>query len=139
MPELGSEAEPTRLLLVMHNSDETKALSDSLKQRMPDLHVDQAEGVVSGLAHLFESPPDILIIDAVMPGIDATVICRELGNLAIASRLRVIVVRPTSMAEHDEAIREAGAWTILDAPVSLDDVCENLSLTNGEVPRTKAS
>jgi CheY-like chemotaxis protein len=88
---------------------------------------------------LFETPPDILLIDATMPGIDAKVICRELGNLAIASRLRVIVVRPATMAEHDEAIREAGAWTILDAPVSLEDICENLSLSNGDVPRIKAS
>ena len=44
MPDLGSDAEPTRLLLVMRNSEETKGLNDSLKQRMPELRVDQAEG-----------------------------------------------------------------------------------------------
>ena len=64
---------------------------------------------------------------------------RELGGLAIASRLRVIVVRPSSMAEHDEAMREAGAWTILDAPINVDEICESLTLNNGEIARTKAS
>jgi DNA-binding response OmpR family regulator len=139
MPELGSEAEPMRLLLVMHNTSETKVLSEGLKQRMPELRVDQAEGVVSGLAHVFESPPDILLIDSTMPGIDASVLCRELGNLAIASRLRVIVVRPLTAADHDDSVREAGAWSILDAPASLDDVCESITINNGDLSRTKAS
>jgi DNA-binding response OmpR family regulator len=138
MPELGSEAEPTRLLLVMHNTPETKILCEGLKQRMPELRVDQVEGVVSGLAHVFESPPDILLIDSTMPGIDASVLCRELGSLAIASRLRVIVVRPKAAANQDDSIREAGAWSILDAPASLDDVCESITLNNGDLSRTKA-
>lgn len=139
MPELGADATPTRLLLVMHATAESKQITEVLKQRLPELHIDQAEGVVSGLAQLFESPPDILLIDAAMPGIDATVICRELGALAIASRLRVIVVRPPSMSSHDEALRSAGAWTILDAPITVDEICESVSVGNYELSRIKAS
>jgi len=139
MPELGTDTEPARLLLVLRTGGETKQLTDALKQRMPELRVDHADGVVSGLAHLFESSPDILVIDATMPGIDATVLCRELGSLSISSRLRVIVVRPAVMAGMDEAMREAGAWTILDAPVSAEEICESLLVGNYELARTKAS
>jgi PleD family two-component response regulator len=139
MPELGSDAEPTRLLLVMRSTDEAKSLMEALKLRMPELRVDQAEGVVSGLAHLFESPPDILLIDATMPGIDATVLCRELGGLAVSSRLRVIVGRPTSMSTLDDAMREAGAWSVLDSPITADEICDSLALGNYDLARTKAS
>jgi DNA-binding response OmpR family regulator len=139
MPELGSDTEPTRVLLVVRNTPENQSLSDGLKRRMPELLVDQAEGVVSGLAHLFETPPDILLIDATIPGIDATVFCRELNALSIASRLRVIVVRPRSMAEHDSAIKESGVSTILDAPINIEEIYESILPNSNEAMRNKAS
>jgi DNA-binding response OmpR family regulator len=139
MPELGSDAEPTRLLLVMRASDEVRALIEALKVRQPELRVDLAEGVVSGLAHLFESPPDILLIDATMPGIDASVICRELSGLSISSRFRVMVGRPRNLQEMDGAFRDAGASAIMDTPVAVDEVCENLAHGSFDVTRIKAS
>jgi len=36
-------------------------------------------------------------------------------------------------------MREAGAWTILDAPVSAEEICESLLVGNYEPARTKAS
>jgi excisionase family DNA binding protein len=139
MPELGSDAEPTRLLLVMRPSDEVKVLIEALKVRHPELRVDLAEGVVSGLAHLFESPPDILLIDATMPGIDAAVICRELSSLSISSRFRVIVGRPRNLQDMDVAIRESGASAILDTPITAEEICDNLALGSFDVARIKAS
>jgi excisionase family DNA binding protein len=139
MPELGSDAEPTKLLLLMPASPDSKQLIESLKQRLPDLRVDHAEGVVSGLAHLLEAPPDVLLIDATMPGVDAAVICRELASLSVASRLRVIVVRPPPMSSGDEGLREAGVWTILDAPVATDEVFDSLAVGNLDATRPKAS
>jgi DNA-binding NtrC family response regulator len=139
MPELGAESEPMRLLLVVRPTPEGKELREALGQRMPELRVDQAEGVYSGLAHLFESPPDVLVIDASLPGVDVTVLRRELSGMVVGSKLRVIVIRPVDMASLDDSIREAGAWSVLDAPVTADDVCESLSLGNLDVTRTKAS
>src|SRR5512133_2858709 len=110
MPELGAESEPMRLLLVVRPIPEGKELREALGQRMPDLRVDQAEGVYSGLAHLFESPPDVLVIDASLPGVDVTVLRRELSGMVVGSKLRVIVIRPVDMASLDDSIREAGAW-----------------------------
>lgn len=139
MPELGTESEPMRLLLVVRPAPESQELRVAIGQRMPDLRIDQADGVYSGLAHLFESPPDVLVIDASMPGIDVTVLCRELRTLAAGSKLRVIVIRPLDMASLDDNMREAGAWAVLNAPVTAEDVCESLSVGHLDGSRTKAS
>jgi excisionase family DNA binding protein len=139
MPELAPETEPFRLLIALRTSEEARRLADVLRTSYPDLRVDVTEGVVEMLAHLFDSPPDGLLVDATLAGIDIHVLCRELGNCSISSRVRVVVVRPQSMLALDELLREVGVWAVLDNPVSQEKIADCLSLGNAELARSNAS
>jgi len=139
MPELAPEAEPFRLLIALRSTEDPKRLADTLRMNYPDLRVDVTEGVVEMLAHLFDSPPDGLLVDAMLAGIDIHVLCRELGDCSVSSRVRVVVVRPQSMVALDGSLREAGVWAVLDAPVSLDKIADCLSFGNLEMARSNAS
>lgn len=139
MPELVPESEPLRLLLALKLGEEAKRLAEALRSNHPDLRVDVTDGVVETLAHLFDSPPDALVVDATLAGIDIVVLCRELGACTLSSRVRVVVVRPASMASLDELLRGIGVWAILPAPTTCSAVVDCLSLNSVELLRPKAS
>jgi excisionase family DNA binding protein len=139
MPELVADTEPLRLLLALGSPEQAKRLAEALRAGHPELRVDVAEGVVEALAHLFDSPPDALLVDATLAGIDIHVLCRELGTCSVSARVRVVVVRPPSMSELDEPLREVGVWAVLNSPASQDTIAECLSLGSFELTRPKAS
>jgi hypothetical protein len=140
MPELVPAAEPLKLLLALSPGDDAKQLADILRSNYPELRIDTADGVVEALVHLCDSPPDVLVVGATLPGIDIRVLCSELGTCSVSARVRVVVVRPMSMAAQlDESLRAVGVWTVLDEPASPDAVAECLSLGNFDLARPKAS
>jgi excisionase family DNA binding protein len=128
MPEMAPESEPVRLLLTLRSSDIANELAKQLRAHHSDWRVDVSEGVVGTLAQLFESPPDALVLDATLDGVDTCVLCRELAHCAMSARVRLIVARPSSMASMDPSLRECGAWAILDSPTSPQAIVDTLSL-----------
>jgi len=139
MPELVPETEHLRLLLAFKATEEARRLADALRANHPELRVDVTEGVVETLAHLFESPPDALVLDATLAGIDIAVLCRELGTCAMSARVRVVVVRPPTMGSIDERLRSTGVWAILAAPTDHDALADCLAFSSLELARPKAS
>ena len=139
MPELVPESEPLRLLVALKNSDEACRLAEALRAGHPELRVHATSGVVETLAHLFESPPDALVIDATLGGVDIVVLCRELASCSPSARVRIVVVRPNSMANIDVLVRDAGAWASLPFPPTSDAIADCLSLSSVEMSRPKAS
>lgn len=139
MPDLVSEEEPLRLLLAVKSSAEGKQLAEQLRAIHPEVRVDATEGVIETLAHLFESPPDALLLDATLAGIDVQVLCRELSQFSGSSRVRVVVARPPAMSNLDSALREVGVFSVLDAPPSAEAIADCLSLDNASLIRPKAS
>lgn len=139
MPELVPESEPTRLLLALKVGVEAKRLADVLRTSHPELRVDVTDGVIETLAHLFESPPDALVVDATLAGIDIHILCRELGACSVSARVRVVVVRPASMSNIDDLLRGVGVWAVLQGPATPDAIADCLSLSGMELLRPKAS
>lgn len=139
MPELVAEDEPLRLLIALQSVEEGRILADRIRVIQPEIRVDVTDGVVETLARLFDAPPDALLVEATLPGIDVLVLCRELTQFAASARVRVIVVRPLSMSNLDGQLREAGVWSLLDAPVRAESVADSLSLVCASQVRPKAS
>lgn len=139
MPDLVSEEEPVRLLIAMKPNGEGKQLADQLRALRPELRVDAAEGVIEALAHLFDTPPDVLLLDATLAGIDVLVLCRELTHFSGSARIRIIVVRPQSMCTLDPSLREAGVFNVVESSAPAETIADCLSLDNTSLSRPKAS
>lgn len=139
MPDVVQTAEPFRILLALATADDAKKLADDLRATHLEAKVDIATGVVETLANVFESPPDALVVDAALPGIDVTVLCRELVACTSLTRVRIVVARPVSESAMDDPLRRAGIWSTLDSPPTADSVAECLALGSYDPARTKAS
>jgi excisionase family DNA binding protein len=139
MPELVAEDEPLRILIALKSVDEGRILADRVRSLQPDVRLDVTEGVLETLARLLDTPPDALLVEATLPGIDVLVLCRELAQFAASARVRVIVVRPPSMSDLDGPLRDAGVWSLIDTPARAEMVTESLSLANASQVRPKAS
>ena len=86
------------------------------------LHTDayQLELVASGtevLAHLDGAPPDLIICDVMMPGLDGFEVCRRIKAHAHWRFVPIILV--TALGEQDDLVRglEAGADEFMSKPV----------------------
>lgn len=139
MPELVADEEPLRVLIALQSAGEGRSLADRIHNTHPEVRVDVTEGVVETLARLFDAPPDALLVEATLPGIDVQVLCSELSQFAASARVRITVVRPPSMCHLDGALRDAGVWSLVDAPARPETVAESLALANVNQPRPKAS
>lgn len=139
MPELVAENEPVRLLLALLSVEEGRNLADQIHATHPGVRVDATEGVVETLARLFDAPPDALLVEATLPGIDVLVLCRELAQCSSSARVRVVVVRPPSMSSLDDGLREVGVWGVIEGPPTVAAVLDSLALANVNQMRPKAS
>jgi two-component system cell cycle response regulator len=79
-----------------------------------------AEDGMSALARMAEEPPDLVVLDIMMPGMDGFEVCRRIKADAALQHIPVVMV--TALNAPEERVRglEAGADDFLTRPV--DDV-----------------
>jgi len=80
--------------------------------------VDGETAVASAVA----APPDLVILDIMMPGIDGFEACRQIR--ANASTARTPVLMFSALSEESDAARTAGADGLIAKPFSLPDLGE---------------
>ena len=84
--------------------------------------VTEAEDGESGLRAVHESPPDVILLDVMMPGINGFEVCRQLkGDLKTAA---IPVLMITSLAERADRLSgiEAGANDFLIKPIDKEEI-----------------
>jgi DNA-binding NtrC family response regulator len=102
--------------------DDERDFLETLMKRMKKRGVD-ASGVNSGeeaLAWLDESPPDVVVLDVKMPGMDGIEIWREIKK----RRPLIEVIMLTGHANVEVAIEgmELGAFDYLMKPMAIDEL-----------------
>ncbi|MFZ0451705.1 MAG: response regulator [Desulfatiglandaceae bacterium] len=102
--------------------DDERDFLETLMKRMKKRGVD-ASGVNSGeeaLAWLDESPPDVVVLDVKMPGMDGIEILREIKK----RRPLIEVIMLTGHANVEVAIEgmELGAFDYLMKPMAIDEL-----------------
>jgi len=76
-----------------------------------------ADNAARAEAIIRESPPDLILLDVVMPGKSGTELCRELKNRPETRLIPIVMV--TGLTDRDDKIRaiEAGADDFLNKPI----------------------
>ena len=64
------------------------------------------------------SPPDLVLLDVVMPGIDGYVVCRKLKALPVVKDVPVIFLTSRADVAHEQAGFDAGAVDYIPKPIS---------------------
>jgi two-component system, OmpR family, response regulator VicR len=115
-----------RILVV----DDSKLVTDIVKMRleMYGYSVELAHSGEDALAKVADSPPDLMVLDVQMPGIDGYEVCRQLRANPLFEELPIIML--TSM-DDKRAGFEAGVDDYLNKDLDLLDLPNRVKLLLG--------
>ncbi len=122
------------MILVVDDTPDTLGfLTESIEQA--DLTVLVAVDGESALELLGQITPDLILMDAVMPGLDGFETCRRLKQVPHLSHLPVIFMTGLSDTEHVVKGLEAGGVDYLTKPIIVDELIARIRvhLTNARV------
>jgi class 3 adenylate cyclase len=111
-----ANASPGRILVVDDTPANVKLLEDLLG--FHGYEVETAESGDEALAAIRGRPPDLVLLDVVMPGMNGYDVCRAVRGDPRLQMLPIVVV--TALDERDERVKgiEAGADDFLSKPVN---------------------
>jgi two-component system response regulator MprA len=102
--------------------DDDRALRDALRRALAlaGYEVDTAAGGEPGLARIAEQPPDVVVLDIGMPGLDGLAVCRRLR--AGANRVPVLMLTARDAIEDRIDGLDAGADDYLVKPFDVGEL-----------------
>ena len=114
MPSLG-------FVLVVDDEEQNRTLlRDPLEAR--GYEVEEAENGVQALQKIAARPPDVILLDLMMPRMDGFEVCRRLKKDPKTAHIPILMV--TALSERKERLMgiEAGANDFLHKPIDIQDV-----------------
>ena len=113
---------PPRLLVV----DDDRAVRESLRRALTleGYEVDLAEDGAAALARVAGAPPDAILLDVAMPGVDGLETCRRLRH--DGSKLPILMLTARESVSDRVAGLDAGADDYLVKPFALDELLARL-------------
>jgi len=107
---------PARILVVEDNPLNLKLARDVLTFAKYD--VIEAQSGEDALRVAQETPPDLVLMDLQLPGIDGTETLRRLRESALGPDVPVVAVTALAMAEDKERAAHAGFDGYIEKPIS---------------------
>lgn len=108
---------PRRILVVEDNPLNLKLVRDVLQ--VAGYHVLEAQSGEEGLRIAKEDPPDLVLMDLQLPGIDGTETLRRLREGTIRPDVPVVAVTALAMAEDKQRASRAGFDGYVEKPISV--------------------
>jgi DNA-binding NarL/FixJ family response regulator len=100
------------MLIVMEDGDCRIKLSSEFRSHSSVAEVVETSSVIEALVQLGQKPPDVMIIQSNIIGIDIINLCQQLNHLPISAQMRMVVIRPHSDASQDDELMSAGVSII---------------------------
>ncbi|HMJ15587.1 MAG TPA: helix-turn-helix domain-containing protein [Polyangiaceae bacterium] len=117
MPVPPDLASITRLLVMDSDATFLRSVHRLLKRAAPDLSVETGEGAIDGLLKIGVFQPDAVILDALLPEIDAVEICRRVRQNPATANIMIIPVASHPTPKTRAAFAEVGAAELLMKPL----------------------
>ncbi|MDL2205888.1 response regulator [Eubacteriales bacterium OttesenSCG-928-N13] len=112
---------PTQCRAALAMADSTQLAL--MRQMLLDLDADvvfEARDGLTTLAHVQDCVIDVLLMDLVLPALDAPALIREIHKSAIPTMPAVILTLPTPMPEFERRALDVSAYAVLERPTDPD-------------------
>ena len=115
MPDLVSRRRAPRILVVDDNQDNTFLMRELLSSRGYDVRT--ASTAEQGERLIQEEPPDLVLLDVIMPGKSGYELCREIKEDPMTRLIPVVMI--TGLTDREDKIKgiEVGADDFLNKPI----------------------
>ncbi|MEW6430639.1 MAG: response regulator [Myxococcota bacterium] len=120
------ESPRLRLLVIDDEPDFLKSLGALLVRADPRLQVELAESAVDGLIKIGLHRPDVVLLDAYMPGMDGPEVCRRIKAAPETAHIAVMAMSGRRSEELVARFEAAGAACFLAKPLKAAVVVEQL-------------
>jgi adenylate cyclase len=120
-PLLTSTTRSLGFVLVVDDEEQNRTLlRDPLEAR--GYEVEEAESGMQALQKILARPPDVILLDLMMPKMDGFEVCRRLRKDAQTAHLPVLMI--TALSEREDRLMgiQAGANDFLNKPIDIQDV-----------------
>jgi CheY-like chemotaxis protein len=104
-----------RVLIVDDNPINLKLASSVLE--CAGCEVFEAADATLALAVIHESPPDLILMDIALPGIDGLTLTRQLKADEATRHIRIVALTAFAMKGDDQKAREAGCDGYITKPI----------------------
>lgn len=120
-PMANGKLRPLGFVLVVDDEEQNRSLlRDSLEAR--GYEVEEAENGMEALQKIAARPPDVILLDLMMPKMDGFEVCRHLRKYAKTAHLPILMI--TALSERGDRLMgiQAGANDFLSKPIDAQDV-----------------
>ncbi|WP_155976118.1 PAS domain S-box protein [Novispirillum itersonii] len=126
---------PCRILYIEDNSG-NRTLMEEVFRTQPQVRLELAPTAEIGLAHIRELPPDLILMDLNLPGIDGFAAQRQLRADPVTRGIPVICLSANALASAVERARDSGFAAYLTKPVDIPALLETVAevLTDPAMP-----
>ena len=111
---------PKRILIVDDMSSVRLLLKSFLKDK--DYVVEEARDGVEALMMIGDNPPDVVVLDVLMPKMDGLECCRRIKGDESTSDIPVIIITSIGNYDQEREAASAGANSFLTQPIRKDQL-----------------
>jgi DNA-binding response OmpR family regulator len=113
-----------RVLLVDDEEEFVKTLSERLQLRGAGFGSEVVLNGEAALHKIGDEPPDVMVLDLKMPGIDGMEVLRRVKQNY--PEVQVIILTGHGSKQDEEAARRLGAFDYLQKPTNIDDLVSTI-------------
>ncbi len=134
---------PRKCVLVVDDVAANRALLLDLLGAL-DFQMQEADNGATALARADAAPPDLVLLDMVMPGMSGIDVTRHLRAMPATARVPIVMVSASATLEDEERSLAVGANAFLIKPIDEHELlreignCLQLEWTHEAVPGTEA-
>jgi len=107
---------PARILIVDDNPINLKLAASVLE--FAGCHILEAADAIQALAIIQQTPPDLILMDIALPGMDGLTLTRQLKAEPATRHIRIVALTAFAMKGDDQKAKAAGCEGYITKPIN---------------------